>query len=84
MDLIDRKCVSNWLYEMGCTYAAKVILDKKRFPSEYRWILCKDCKYWSEYEYINGKRESFPWCELHMTFSKEDDFCSHAERRPNG
>ena len=44
-------------------------------------IRCKDCKYWSEYEFINGKRKSFPWCELHMKFSKKDDFCSHAERR---
>lgn len=42
MDLIDRKCVSAWLYEMGYTYVANVIMDKKRFPSEPRWIPCSE------------------------------------------
>ena len=42
---------------------------------------CENCKHWSEYEYVNGKRVSFPFCKLHMTFFEKDEFCSrHADR----
>ena len=71
-------------YEQSIKDAVNVILNTARREAQAGIVRCKDCKYWSEYEYINGKLESFPWCELNMTFSKEDDFCSHAERRSDG
>lgn len=88
-DLISRRAAIDGFYEMAsdidrlCT-VGDYISFLESLSAQPEIIRCKDCKYWSEYEYINGKLESFPWCELDMTFSKEDDFCSRAERRTDG
>ena len=44
-------------------------------------IRCKDCKYWREYKYVNGKPKYLPYCGFNGTYFREDDYCSHAERR---
>ena len=75
MDLIDRKCVSAWLHEMGYTYAAKVIMDKKRFPSELRWIPCKDRMPDKDGDYIvSGKWEDGEISVGECDYSIEDGY----------
>ena len=64
-------------YEQSVKDAVNVILNTARREAQSEIVRCNECKYWSEYECING----IPWCKLNMTFSKKDDFCSHAERR---
>ena len=45
-------------------------------------IRCKECKYWREYRYVNGKPKYLPYCDFNdIYFFREDDFCSKAERR---
>ena len=44
-------------------------------------IRCKDCKYWREYKYVNGKPKYLPYCGFNAIYFREDDYCSHAERR---
>ena len=44
-------------------------------------IRCKDCKYWREYKYVNGKPKYLPYCGFNSTYFREDDYCSYAERR---
>ena len=44
-------------------------------------IRCKECKYWREYKYVNGRPKFLPRCGFHQIYVREDDFCSAAERR---
>ena len=44
-------------------------------------IRCKDCKYWREYKYVNGKPKFLPKCGFNDIYTRESDFCSRAERR---
>ena len=47
-------------------------------------IRCKDCKYWREYKYANGKPKYLPYCGFNDIYFREDDFCSRAKRREDG
>lgn len=47
-------------------------------------IQCKDCKFYKEYKYVNGKPKYLPVCGFHAIYPKPDDFCSAAERREDG
>ena len=44
-------------------------------------VRCKDCKYWREYKYVNGRPKYLPYCGFNDSYFREDDYCSHAERR---
>ena len=44
-------------------------------------IRCKDCKYYHEYGYVNGKPKFLPKCTFNSIYANADDFCSRAERR---
>lgn len=44
-------------------------------------IRCKDCKYYCEYGYVNGKPKFLPRCTFSAIYVDADDFCSKAERR---
>ena len=47
-------------------------------------IRCKDCKYYREYGYVNGKPKFLPRCTFSAIYVDADDFCSQAERREDG
>ena len=62
--------------------AKEISKQFKRLPSAQPEIIrCKDCKYWREYKYANGKPKYLPYCGFNDTYFREDDFCSKAERR---
>jgi hypothetical protein len=44
-------------------------------------IRCKECKYYREYGYVNGKPKFLPRCTFSAIYVDADDFCSQAERR---
>ena len=44
-------------------------------------IRCKDCKYWREYKYVNGKPKFLPKCGFNDIYMRENDFCSKGEKR---
>ena len=43
-------------------------------------IRCKDCKYYREYGYVNGKPKYLPRCGFSQIYVDADDFCNMAER----
>lgn len=55
----------------GKTYIVKV-LDDGECITEGELIRCKDCKY-----SVRRGRD----CTIHWWGTKEDDYCSHAERK---
>lgn len=77
---IDAMCnaCSDWCDEGVC----KKVSALQKLPSAQPEIIrCKDCKYWREYKYANGKPKYLPYCGFNDTYFREDDFCSKAERR---
>ncbi len=74
-DLISRKSVSAWLYNMGYEKLSEYVLDEKRFPSidrqQGKWILSSDEQYeyctCSECGYENGENwmicSDIPYCQ---------------------
>ena len=63
--------------------SAEAVFDAiLKLPSAQPEIIkCKECKYWREYKYVNGRPKFLPRCGFHQTYVREDDFCSAAERR---
>jgi hypothetical protein len=53
-------------------------------PAEPEIIRCKDCKFWRTYAYIKGKPKFLPKCGFNQIYVNGEDFCSRAERRPDG
>lgn len=64
----------------ACIEDIKLILAE--MPSAQPEIIrCKDCKYYCEYGYVNGKPKFLPRCTFSAIYVDADDFCSKAERR---
>ena len=89
-DPIERQAVIDAMAELQGRASTKAELKGiskawkriKQLPSAQPEIIrCKDCKYWREYKYANGKPKYLPYCGFNDTYFREDDFCSKAERR---
>lgn len=88
-DSVSRKAAIEALIKMlaDCFQTDEELVDAvvttiKDLPSAQPEIVrCKDCKYWREYKYVNGKPKYLPYCGFNDIYFREDDYCSHAERR---
>ena len=79
----ERKCCPRYNRVIRQTldeaYAHGETEAEARFHNEIVW--CKDCKYYREYGYVNGKPKFLPKCTFNSIYVNADDFCSRAERR---
>ena len=81
IDLIDGIETERLKGTVELTYAP-AIKGLRALPSAQPEIIrCKDCKYYREYGYVNGKPKFLPKCGFNDIYVREDDFCSKAERQ---
>ena len=88
-DLISRRGVSAWLYNLGYTKLADTVMNEQRFPSVQPDIIrCRECEHQIQYFYEDKRIKDGGYyiygCELPNDYSRvcfDDDFCSRAERR---
>ena len=87
MRLIDADAAIESLTEYGNGRAVYIGVEEavrriEQLPSAQPEIIrCKDCKYYREYGYVNGKPKFLPKCTFSSIYVNVDDFCSKAERR---
>ena len=68
-------------FRMAIT-ALELFGNAEQLPSAQPEIIrCKDCKYYREYGYVNGKPKFLPRCTFSTIYVNAVDFCSKAERR---
>lgn len=79
-DLISRQAAIDAL---DCINGTEEVL--RSLPSAQPEIIrCRNCKYYREYGYANGKPKFIPRCTFNAIYVNADDFCSKAERRTDG
>ena len=82
IDAINHICPVDTEYDCTLLDRVDVRCVLSDLPSAQPEIIrCKDCKYYREYGYVNGKPKFLPKCGFNSIYVNADDFCSRAERR---
>lgn len=68
----EHRQLAKWLHELQ---------ERRKWPEIIR---CKDCKFYKEYGYVNGRPKFLPKCGFNQIYVDSEDFCSKAERRTDG